>query len=341
MYEPYVLNESSQFRDVVQSLDQHGIGFVAVVDVRGLLVGIVTDGDVRRAVLKGRYSLDELINRTPETVLHDTTKREMIARLKYLHRRHLPLIDDEGMFKGVFFLDDVDLVSKKNSVVIMAGGLGSRMGELTKETPKSMLQVGKKPMLQHLIEMFSDHGFNKFKICVNYKKETIKEFFKCGKELGVQIEYIEEDRRLGTAGALSLLGSVPDQPFFVINGDILTTLDFDDLLEFHHSKISSATMCVRKFNYQIPYGVVKTDEVGLINAIEEKPVTSFNVNAGIYILNPDVLRYVPIGTFFDMPSLFETLIAEGHRTTVFQLSDYWLDIGRIEDFKKANADLTF
>ncbi len=341
MIQHYELTEASDFKDVVKALDQLGMGFIAVTDKEGFLKGIVTDGDIRRAILKGNYDIQTLINANPEVMKHDATHREVMAKLKQLKVRHMPLVDAKGKFKKLFTIDNIEFVSKQNRVVIMAGGLGNRLGELTKQTPKPMLYVGEKPMLQHLIEMFSDHGYNKFLLCVNYKKNIIKDHFQSGKSLGVQIDYIEEDRRMGTAGALSLLNPAPDLPFFVINGDILTTLDFNGLLKFHDDSSSIATMCVRTHTYTIPYGVVKSTNENVISEIEEKPVSSFKVNAGIYILSPDVLKFVPDGSYFDMPSLFEVLIEAGHKTMVYHTYDYWIDVGRVEDFEKAKTDFNF
>lgn len=335
-----VLKDSTSFEDVVEALDQGGMGFLALVDGSDLLLGIVTDGDVRRALLKKDYTVAGMINKTPEVMEATTSKREIINRLKSLHRRHMPLVDDKGKFQGVFSLDQIEFVSRSNKVVIMAGGLGSRLGELTKNTPKPMLTVGNKPMLLHLVELFSEQGFRDFIFCVNYKKEVIQNFFKCGKEFGVKITYVEENKRLGTAGALSLIPDPMHSPFFVINADVLTHLDFNDLLESHVNGAPLATMCVRQHIYQVPFGVVNSDADRVITDIEEKPTYRFDVNAGVYVLSPKVLSSVPQDEFFDMPSLFENLINDGQKTSVYRIDDYWIDIGRKEDLQKAHFDMT-
>jgi len=340
MHKPYVLSDSSDFKDILKALDNGGMGFIALTDVDGLLRGIVTDGDVRRAVLNDNLNIDAVVNTCPHVMLEGTPQREIIAKLKEIQRRSIPLVDENGRFQDVFCLEDVEMITKENPVVIMAGGLGSRLGELTKEIPKPMLHVGEKPMLQHLIEMFGDHGYYHFVLCVNYKKEVIKEYFGTGRAIGVKIEYIEEDRKLGTAGALSLIKHRPNMPFFVINADILTTIDFDNLMSFHQDHSSVATMCVRTYSHEIPYGVIRTDEMGDILSLEEKPVESFRINAGIYILDPIVLDFVPASVFFDMPSLFSEIISQGHKASVYDMSDYWLDIGRVDDFEKAKIDMS-
>lgn len=341
MNNTFVLRDNSTFETVVEAVDQGGVGFIAITDENGYLIGILTDGDIRRAFLQKNYELKSIINRTPEVMDISSSQQEIVARLKHLHRRHMPLIAADGILKDVFSLDDIEFVTRDNLVVIMAGGLGSRLGELTKETPKPMLPVGKQPMLQHLIELFREQGFRKFTICVNYKKTIIQDYFNDGSKFGVKIDYVEEKRRMGTAGALSLIERGLEIPFFVINADILTNLDFVQLLSSHNKNQSKATMCVREFQIQVPYGVVNSDRENSLLSVEEKPKFNFNINAGIYLLDPIVKRFIPHNKFFDMPSLFEILLSEGLKSSVFEVKDYWLDIGRKEDLEQANSVMSF
>lgn len=336
----FLLTDESNLLDAVKALDEGGIGFLAFINKSNMLVGILTDGDLRRAILEQKSHLLDIINTNPITSNLNTPQQEIIAKLKKSHRRHMPLIDDNNVFKGVFSLDDIEFVSKENVVVIMAGGLGTRLGELTKNTPKPMLHVGDRPILRHLVEQFRDQGFRQFIFCLNYKKGIIEDYFGCGVELGVQIDYIVEDKRMGTAGALSLIKTELKHPFFVVNADVLTNTDFSNLMQYHNDNDNFATMCVRKYEQQVPYGVVVTDENARILNIEEKPNFSFNVNAGIYAFNPAVLNHIPDNMYFDMPTLFEKLMLN-NRCSAFNLEDYWLDIGQKEDFKKANEDLAF
>ncbi|MEY8213825.1 MAG: nucleotidyltransferase family protein, partial [Colwellia sp.] len=280
---------SCSLNDAVKALDNGGVGFLALVDDSNKLLGILTDGDLRRAILNKETELNKIINFSPAVMSYQSTSQEVIQKLKSLHRRHMPLVDEENRLKSVFTLDDVDFVSKDNEIIIMAGGLGSRLGELTKETPKPMLRVGDKPMLQHLIEQFRDQGFCKFILCVNYKKDIISDYFGSGEKFGVQIDYVVETKRLGTAGALSLIQKEINSPFFVINADVLTSLNFQELISFHKKQKSKATMCVRNYVQQVPYGVIKADENSTLIGIDEKPTYSFNVNTGIYVLEPSVL----------------------------------------------------
>jgi len=339
MRNAFLLTSRSTLHEAISALDATGIGFLAFVDDKGYLIGILTDGDLRRGILNNKTKLTDFINEKPITIPFDTAKESIIAKAKELHRRHMPLTDESNIFKGVFSLDDVDFISKDNLVVIMAGGLGSRLGELTKDTPKPMLNVGDRPMLQHLVEQFRDQGFRRFVFCLNYKKEVVIEHFGGGDDFGVKIDYVIEEQRMGTAGALSLISNIPDNPFFVINGDVLTNVDFNALLTSHETNGSMATMCVRQFEQQVPYGVIMADEQFRIIGITEKPNYSFNINAGVYVLNPEALSYVPKDEFFDMPTLFDKLMSNELLCSVFNVQDYWLDIGHKADFYKANDDI--
>ncbi|UTZ36296.1 NTP transferase domain-containing protein [Vibrio campbellii] len=336
-----VYNKSLSLKEVVKVLDDGGIGLVSFVDKDGKLVGILTDGDLRRGILNSVSDIDELVNFKPIKMHVSSSKGDILARLKNLHRRHMPLVDENGVLVSVFTLDDVEFVSRPNTVVIMAGGLGSRLGELTKDTPKPMLHVGDKPMLQHLIEQFREQGFRKFILCLNYKKEKIQDFFKNGEEFSVDIEYITESKRMGTAGALSLINKGLNEPFIVVNADVLTNMKFGDFLDFHQQSTALASMVVRRYEQIIPFGVVNSSKGGNILNIEEKPSVSFEVNAGIYALDPIILNEIPKNEFFDMPSLFKKLIENKLTCSSYKVNDYWIDIGRKEELEKANEDIMF
>lgn len=335
-----ILNDTTTLTDVVAAIDKGGIGFLALTDSEANLLGIVTDGDLRRSILKNTSNLTDIINFTPVTMKYDSKRSQIIEKLRTVHRRHMPLVDGDKLV-SVFVLDEPESCSYDNYVVVMAGGLGSRLGELTKETPKPMLKIGDRPILQHLVEQFRDQGFSKFIFCLNYKKEVIVEHFGDGKKFGVLIDYVVENERLGTAGALSLLRNYElTHPFFVINADVLTTLDFKALLDSHVSNSTIATMCVRTHDFTIPYGVVVTDSYNTIVDISEKPTHSYNVNAGIYVLDKNTLPFVPDNTFYDMPTLFSNLAKQGISTKIYQMNDYWVDIGKKEDLLKANQDIS-
>jgi len=333
-----VLDESVSFEKAIILLDKNGNGVLPVVDSDNVFVGLITDGDIRKAILNKQLDLEHIINKHPHKMDINTTLQERIRFLKSIHRRHLPLVDKDDKYVDFFVLDDLEFNSKPNYVVIMAGGLGSRLGELTKTTPKPMLRVGKKPILETIIKNFIDHGFNKFYISVNYKSEQIIDYFGDGEDLGVKIKYIHESKRLGTAGALSLIEDEVKAPLLVSNGDVITTLNFENMLDFHCGRNSSATMCVREHEYNVPYGVVESIN-GKIKALKEKPKVKLEVNTGVYILDPEVVSQVPKDTFFDMPELFELLMEKGLDTYTYKLDEYWVDIGHEEEFNRANEDI--
>lgn len=333
-----ILNENTTFQDAVKSLDQYGFGFLSCVGESGKLLGILTDGDVRRAILNGKTELKDIINTNPEVMSIDSNKNEVVARLKKLHRRHMPLIDKDHILKSVFFLDDLEFNSRDNHVVLMAGGLGSRLGSLTKETPKPMLKIAGKPIIQHIIELFRDQGFGKFIVCVNYKKEIIESYLGDGKKFGVNIDYVYENKRMGTAGALTLIEQDMSDSFFVVNADVITSMDFESLLQFHESNESLATMCVKKYQHEVPYGVVNVSNKQLVS-IEEKPKLNFFINAGIYLLSRETLKYIPKLEFFDMPELFKSLKKNEFDVFTYENENYWIDIGEREQLLKANLDM--
>lgn len=335
-----ILNDELTFEDAIRALGEGGNGFLAFTNSEKKLLGILTDGDVRRAVLEKKHKLKDIVNFSPDTLNVKCSRQMLVNHLRKIHRRHIPLVNDQGQYCGVFALDDVEFNVQPNKVVIMAGGLGSRLGELTKETPKPMLKVGGKPMLEHLVSMFSEEGFLEFIFCVNYKKDVIKSYFGDGSDFGVSIEYIEEDKKLGTAGALSLFEKTPELPFFVMNADVMTTLNFSQLLKEHIENKNQATLCVREYSYKVPYGVIEHDEAGKVTGLKEKPVKQFSVNAGIYVLDPRLLSYIPNDQFYDMPSLLADALKDGVEVGAYEVDGYWVDIGQPKDFFKANTDFS-
>ncbi|MBU1639418.1 MAG: nucleotidyltransferase family protein, partial [Proteobacteria bacterium] len=305
------------------------------------LLGTITDGDIRRAILRGgslEDPIEKVMNTRPTAFTADESMEDMLVAMRLLKLSKVPVVDHKNRVVGLQILDELLRPTPKyNPVVIMAGGLGSRLGSLTKKCPKPLLHVGNRPVLQTILENFIAFGFYNFYFSVNYKAEMIEEFFGDGAKWGVSIKYIYEDKRMGTAGALSLLPERPKMPFFVMNGDILTKVNFLQLLDFHTEHRAAATMCAFKYDLQIPYGVLQIDNDRLVE-IDEKPTQSFFVNAGIYILEPKTLDNIPPNTFFDMPSLYEKLIETKQEAAVFPLREYWLDIGHMSDFERAQGD---
>lgn len=335
------LTSDTNLDDALRLLDSNGNGFLPVVDEVGKLVGIITDGDIRRGILNKTLELDAVINRKPTTAKIGTSHVDIKKQLRIIHRRHMPVVDESGKLIEVVILDEFEFISKDNLVVIMAGGLGSRLGDLTKDTPKPMLNVGGKSILQGIIEHFKSQGFCKFLLCLNYKAEVIEDYFKNGEWLGVDIKYTKEKKRLGTAGALSLIDFEVNEPFFVVNGDVLTTINFDDFLNFHQVNKADATMCIKKISFDVPYACIEFNEKMDLKGVKEKPSLDYFINTGMYVLDPKLLKEIPKDDFFDMPQLFQQCIDDALTTKVFTIEDYWLDLGKLEDFNKGNKDLNF
>lgn len=335
------LNQKANMQDALEIIDKGRMQIALIVDKNDNLIGTLTDGDIRRGLLKGlnlNSSIETIIFRTPTVAKISDTKEEIlkVAVAKKLHQ--IPIVDDYGKLIGIQEIESlVKPKEKTNKVVLMVGGLGTRLRPLTENTPKPMLKVGNKPILQTIVEKFAEYGYTNIVMCLNYKSHIIQDYFGDGGEFGVSIEYILEEQRMGTAGALSLLKRKPTEPFFVMNGDLLTNVNFEHLHDFHISNDSMGTMCVREYDFQVPYGVVNIDGSNILS-IEEKPTHRLFVSAGIYMLSPDVLKYIPDNEFYDMPTLFEKLISEQQSTISFPLREYWLDIGRMEEYRKANDE---
>lgn len=340
-YKKILLSPFASIREAIEIIDSGAMKIALVTDESHVLLGTLTDGDIRRAFLNGRVlddSIEDIYFRMPVTCGANDS-REKIIQLAVTHKIYqIPVLDSEGKIIGVADVDEfLGPVRKNNKVVLMAGGLGTRLSPLTDVKPKPMLHVGNKPILETIIENFAKYGFSDFLISVNYKSHMIEEYFGNGDRHGVKIEYVHESKRLGTAGALSLMKTKLDQPFFVMNGDLLTDVNFEHMHSYHVSHDADATMAVREYDFQVPYGVVNVLN-GRISSIEEKPVHKFFVSAGIYMLSPNVLQDIPENDFFDMPTLFEMLIQGGRDTVSFPIREYWLDIGRVCDYEKANAE---
>lgn len=340
-WEKVLIEPDASIFEAVKTIDKSGCLLTAiVVNEKRQLLGTVTDGDIRRGMLKFipmDASVREIMNQQPVTLNIESSNLEVRKTLRENPScRIIPILDED--YKIVGIKKQGKKYSKKfdNPVVLMAGGLGTRLRPLTDEIPKPLLTVGDKPILETIIDSFASNGFSNFFISVNYKAEMIEDYFGDGSEKGISIKYLKEDKRLGTAGALSLMNDYPAElPMIVMNGDLLTKVNFQKLLEFHNLNKFSATMCVREHQLEVPFGVADIDECRL-EALVEKPVKRMFVNAGIYMLNPEIVNMVPKDTFYDMPDLFSSLLEDGDKPGVFPINEYWLDIGRMSEYKKAD-----
>ena len=329
-------------RDAVKTINDGGYEIALVTDADEKLLGTITDGDIRRALLGGLdmgTPVERIMYPDPLTAPENADDAEIEEKLNSNLLRQIPLVDDSGQVVGLAHIRDLTkpIESRDNWVVLMAGGLGERLMPLTEQTPKPLLTIGDKPLLQTILESFVEQNFRRFYISVNYKADAIKDHFGDGETWGVEIRYLEEDRKLGTAGALRLIPEHPEAPMIVMNGDLITRINFQDLLDYHDQQRAQATMCVREYDFQVPFGVVGING-NRIASIDEKPVHRFFVNAGIYVLDPGLIERIPADANHDMTDLFETVIADGEDTTVFPVHEYWLDVGRIDDLDRAKRD---
>jgi len=339
--EKLLLSKDVSIKEAMQTIDNGTFKIALVVDDNMYLEGTLTDGDIRRAILKGlnlESSISDIYQKNPIKGTINSSRLELLELAETHKVLRIPIVNNEGRLIALDTLEELTCTQKKtNKVVLMLGGLGTRLRPLTNTVPKPMLHVGGKPILETIIKKFVSYGFTDIVMCVNYKSEVIEEYFADGEKFGVTIEYIHEDKRMGTAGALTLLREKPRESFFVMNGDLLTDANFESLLDYHMINNSISTMCVREYDFQVPFGVVNLED-NKIKSIVEKPVHKFFVSAGIYVLAPEVLDIIPKNEFYDMPTLFEKLIENKGHVVSFPLSEYWLDIGRIEEYKKANNE---
>jgi dTDP-glucose pyrophosphorylase/predicted transcriptional regulator len=335
------LSKNASIEEALKVIGDGAMQIALVVDKSDKLIGTLTDGDIRRGLLKGldlNSSIQSITFKTP-TIAKESDTKETILKLAISKKlQHIPVIDESGKVVGIQEISQLVMPNeKKNKVILMVGGLGERLGSLTKDTPKPMLKVGNKSILETIVENFKGNGYTNIVMCLNYKSEIIQDYFGDGSEFGVNIEYILEQKRMGTAGALSLLKDNSKEPFFVMNGDLLTNVNFEKIHEFYLSNNAQALMCVREYESQVPYGVINIENTKIVS-VEEKPTQKFFVNAGIYMLNPEVLKYIPKNEFYNMTTLFEKLIDKDKNIISFPIDGYWLDIGRFEEYKKANEE---
>lgn len=329
-------------KQALEILDLGARGVVLVVDKNKKLLGTITDGDIRRAILKGislDSSIGEIVHYNPVYANIHMSREEIKDLIIKKAVKDIPIVNDENQLVDIISIKDILIPEgKENPVIIMAGGLGTRLKELTQEMPKPMLKVGQDPMLQHIINNFKQYGYNKIFISVNYKAEIIENYFQDGYAHGVKIEYIKEHKRLGTAGGIGIAREYLNAPFFVINGDIFTNLNVENMMKFHIENHFDITVGIRKHSFQIPYGVIKVKD-NHINELKEKPIIDYFINAGVYCLSPNVLEYIPEDEYFEITDLINICIKNNKKVGSYEIKEYWMDIGRLEDYNKVNKDI--
>ena len=331
--------------DAIKVLDKYRLGICLIVDSNNKLVGTITDGDIRRSLLKGNdmyTSVSNCMSLNPVFAYSFASDEDLLSLMSSKNVLQIPIVDKSQHIVGLKTLMQITRGNKRgrdNPVLLMAGGFGKRLYPLTKDTPKPLLDVGGTPILETILKQFIKAGFSNFFITLHYKAEMIKEFFGNGEKWGVKIKYIYENEPLGTAGSLELLPkNLNNLPIIVMNGDVLTAIPFEKLLDFHSEQGTQATICVREYDFQVPFGVVAT-EGSKVMKIEEKPVHSFFVSAGIYVLDPSIIKNIEPDVYIDMPHFLTDLIESGSELSAFPIHEYWMDIGREDDFYQAQSDI--
>lgn len=337
-----LISPSTSILSAIKILDATAMQILLVVDDNKHLLGTVTDGDIRRGILKGisfEKPVTEIMKTDPIVGTPTQKRDEILNIMKEKTINQIPIISENNCVVNLEVIADLLKPQlKDNLVVLMAGGLGKRLGLLTNDCPKPLLKVGNKPILETILEGFIEQGFRRFYFALNYMAEKIQKYFDNGSRWDAEIRYIIEKKKMGTAGALGYLHEKPEKPFIVMNADLLTKIKYNQLLEFHRESNAEATMCIREYSYKLPYGVVRIDDNNHLLEIDEKPVNSYFVNAGIYVLSPEVLSLIPLNTYFDMPNLFVKMIKLKKTTVVFPIMEYWIDIGYYKDLEKANNE---
>lgn len=337
-----ILPKSSTIKQAISNLNQVGIRIVLVLDKANKLLGTISDGDIRRGLLKGldlNDAIDKLINRNA-LVVPPEMARDMVMQLMAANKvQQIPVVDGQQQLVGLHLWDEMSSVpARVNLMVIMAGGKGTRLLPHTKNCPKPMVLVAGKPILEHIIGRAKLEGFDHFVLAIHHLGHIIEDHFGSGERLGVKIDYVREQSPLGTAGALSLLNPMPDASFVVTNGDVITDIRYGEVLDFHNRYQASATMAVRIHEWQHPFGVVEMEGVEILG-FEEKPVARSHINAGVYALSPEVLKELIANEHCDMPMLFERLQVKAKRTVAYPMHELWLDVGRPNDLLEANENL--
>lgn len=342
------ISPDNSIRTAMKCVDRGSCGIALVVDKEWRLLGTITDGDVRRAVLAGtdlESPVSVLLSRKistqypkPVTAVPETDRKALIALMHEQVLRQIPILDNDGRVVDLVMMDDlIPTQDLQLQAVIMAGGSGTRLRPLTEDMPKPMLPVGGKPLMELVIEQLRQVGIRRVNVTTHYKPEKIYNHFGDGSLFGVELNYVNEDKPLGTGGALGLMDA-PTEPMLVINGDILTQVDFRSMLSYHQEHLAVMTVAVRKYDIKIPYGVVEC-EGSRVCALKEKPQMHFLVNAGVYLLEPEVYEFIPNGEHFNMTDLIQRLLDSNHTVASFPIIEYWLDIGQLADYEQAQNDM--
>lgn len=336
------VTQTTSIEDTLKVIDKSGQKIALILDNQDQLLGILTDGDFRRAILKGvslHEPVEKIMNKQPVTVKKDQVKKihKVLSNTKVTGA--VPVLNEKNQVVDLvqYNPEGLDIEKKSNWVLLMAGGQGKRLMPLTQDCPKPLLQVGERPILETTMLGLRNSGFNNFYFSTHYRADMIKAHFEDGSKWNVNIQYLNEETPMGTVGCFSLIPNSPKDPIIVMNGDLLTNLDFDKLLKRHHETGASVTVCVRSYQNQVPFGVVTTSDES-IEEIIEKPVQNYLVNAGVYVLSPEVIQMAKENTYNDMVHLLNELIRQKIKVSAFPITEYWIDIGQTPDLEKAKKE---
>ena len=345
-WEKIILSPEDSMDHAIKVMDDEALKMVIVADEDKKLLGTITDGDIRRGLIK-HYSMETKISKimhtNPTYCLRSESRESILSIMRAKNVLQVPIVDENLRVVGLetinSFMGDNHTPKNKflNPVLIMAGGVGKRLLPITKQTPKPLIKLNGKPIIENILIQLINSGFSKFFFSTCYQANKFEKYFKDGSDWGIDIKYINEDKPLGTAGALGLLPKDIESPLLVVNGDILTKVNYENLLSYHENNGSDCTICVRKQDFEIPYGVINSEN-NLVSEINEKPIKTFFVNAGIYIINPSLLSEIETNKYIDMPNFLTDQIKKGLKINMFPVHEYWVDIGKHENLRKAEID---
>lgn len=340
-FEAMCIHTSNTLLDALGAVDRGSVGLALVVDEQRRLVGLVTDGDVRRALLAGALLQDEVgahANRHFSAVHGDASRAQVLELMQARRLTQMPIVGEDRELLGLHTLHEViGRQVRDNWAVVMAGGRGTRLGALTDSLPKPMIRVAGRPILERIVLQLVEHGVRRVFLAVHYLANVVEDHFGDGRTLGCRIEYLREEKPLGTAGALSLLPEGPVAPVLVMNGDLVTEAHLGDLIDYHEDGHQAATVGVKTYVHQVPFGCLDLDGDRVVR-LAEKPVLTQTINSGIYVLSPDVVGLVPTGEVFQMPELIERCLAEDRVVHAHEIASDWLDVGRREQLVRARGE---
>ena len=333
-----IINENSSIKDAIENLNKCGIKIVLINDENAKFLGTISDGDIRRGLLKGMSlgsSIKDIVFKKPIIVKNDTSREAVLKLMVDNKIQQVPIIDDSGYLNGLYLWDEFnDTAGHSNYFVIMAGGRGTRLHPHTENCPKPMLDVAGRPILEHIILRAKDNGFANFIICVNFLGKVIEDYFGNGSRIGINIQYIYEEEPLGTAGSLYHLKSFTDQPFVLTNGDVLTDINYSKLLDFHFNHHAYLTVAIKSHEWQNPFGVVEIDGLEIVE-LKEKPIHYSYINAGIYVLSQGSVGFLEEGRYCDLPELISKVKLKKNKVIAYPIHEPWLDIGNPNDLQLA------